>query len=918
MPLLSQSARRRLLEEVQQHVTQHFTKDPAMPGPLRALIGTLSRIFWADIALEFDQPDLHTDDDGETEDLAAAPSLALGMLQVLVVEARDLAPVHGIGTNPYVRGVLGQHVRRTHTAWSTLSPAWNCLIDFPVISLKANLELEVLSRAPLLGSDTRIGYVSVALKDIIPPAAARRSQHTAPQLAYRCEPLLGAPQGQLVLILDWRALQQRAGHSKPGCCGKVLHALWRWAARFRAFLLYHYWPCDKSIFQMYLKEPVDAFLLMISLSPFLAVRAVFYTVLLMCLCTPWPPDEHQIVQFILAFKGTASLTDGAGQMVYGIMQYYSCLRAGTCASGSTPGSGINIVSIALDLYQEMLVWCVCFFLLPRSIAYGMRTGTSAAETGNYADIHRGGRIKSLLQYNLLAFAFSMCIFVALSLWDILRSSVRGNSLTEVWTWQIPENLFWSRVLFGMSMFPFLFLLHPQINKLLTHSTPTGFTRLGTLRQYNPRLRPRKPKHHGREDSPPSREVQQEDAQPPDPPANSMPATAADPMEDLRSAIQRIPGGSAVLCVGKVGLNTAGTCLSITSTIVSLQMGVASNVVSLGCRAVNSGVSGAQHVALCIPGSRLALHAGDVACSSIQHASGATLSRAFQLGEAVSAVAAKLAGQVPGGALMLHILEEVSCTAGSCIAAMRSPGAAAEGAPLTILRVSTEKAEALKLEAAARLAEIITRAELLAEREAVEIMERVRPEIDKISQELCTKGRGCRARLSRAYSACDTLRRSVLAGASDVVQRLPATGETLVQASRREWEDLKAERPRRAKGWMPMLGAHCRAVISVLCEASLELRPGVVPRTGQASEPACLPSSRLQAQAEPLSVPQQDLSCMRRTKSQSPKRRSAPAAKAAAASQAASPEARRAQRRHSSSVPPRCHSVTWDAGLCISG
>lgn len=29
-------------------------------------------------------------------------------------------------------------------------------------------------------------------------------------------------------------------------------------------------------------------------------------VLLVCLCFPWPPDEHQIVQFILAFKGTAT------------------------------------------------------------------------------------------------------------------------------------------------------------------------------------------------------------------------------------------------------------------------------------------------------------------------------------------------------------------------------------------------------------------------------------------------------------------------------------------------------------------------------------------------------------------------------------------------------------------------------------
>ena len=133
--------------------------------------------------------------------------------QVLVVEARDLVPVHGIGTNPYVpdterrrfgsslfllprpvmkrRGRLGAQVRRSRTVWtpssetlclgrlgmcrSNLRPAWNCLMEFPVVSTRGrpraptfvsrlhifrshklqpregNLELEVMSRAPLFG-----------------------------------------------------------------------------------------------------------------------------------------------------------------------------------------------------------------------------------------------------------------------------------------------------------------------------------------------------------------------------------------------------------------------------------------------------------------------------------------------------------------------------------------------------------------------------------------------------------------------------------------------------------------------------------------------------------------------------------------------------------------------------------------------
>ena len=73
---------------------------------------------------------------------------------------------------------------------------------------------------------------------------------------------------------------------------------------------------------------------------------------------------------------------------------------------------------------------------------------------------------------------------------------------------------------GLGMFPFFFLLHPQINKLLTHSTPTGYTRrgswqwgmcwcatflelmtllpfcrcwgLGTLKRHKPILRPKRP------------------------------------------------------------------------------------------------------------------------------------------------------------------------------------------------------------------------------------------------------------------------------------------------------------------------------------------------------------------------------------------------------------------------------------------
>jgi len=181
-------------------------------------------------------------------------------------------------------------------------------MEFPVVSTRGNLELEVMSRAPLFGGDTRLGYISLSLDDITSPVAVLTTGPGDSQLAYRCEPLLGAQKGELVLIMDYKKLQ---AVRRRLSCGAFGNSLLRRAAQFRAFFLYHYWPCDKSIFQMYMHEPIDICLLLLSLSPFVFVRVLFYTVLLLCLCFPWPPDEHQIVQFILACKGTAIISDGA-------------------------------------------------------------------------------------------------------------------------------------------------------------------------------------------------------------------------------------------------------------------------------------------------------------------------------------------------------------------------------------------------------------------------------------------------------------------------------------------------------------------------------------------------------------------------------------------------------------------------------
>lgn len=933
--LLSKSARRRLMDEMQQHILRQCTKDPAMPTALQNLITSLVRIFWADMVVELEldasSNRCREDDEEESasgtlqgpqgplgralspwlappalsrdsraEELAAAPDIATGMLQVLVVEARDLKPVHGIGTNPYVRGRLGEHVRRSPTVWSNLRPAWNCLMEFPVVSTRGNIELEVMSRAPLFGSDTRLGYVSLPLEDLISPAGSPAVLTTGPgnsQLAYRCEPLLGA-KGELVLIIDYRKLQ---AVRRRLSCGAFGNALARRAAQFRAFFLYHYWPCDKSIFQMYMHEPVDICLLLLSLSPFLFLRVLFYTVLLLCLCFPWPPDEHQIVQFILAFKGTASISDGAGQVVYGILIYYLCARSGTCSTGGAPGTGVSSAYVILDLYQEVLVWAVCFLLLPHSLPYLNRSTAAPgpAQETQSEDIHRGGRMNALLQYNLLVFAFSLSIFLLLSLRDAVALSWNNGSEEEIWHWRVAENFFWARTIFGLGMFPVFFLLHPQINKLLTHSTPTGYTRLGTLKRHKPILRPKRPsgselapvsslekireagKDHLNETLPPLQELHElspvsEGEKDTEPSEYTLKGNgviramdSADPVEDLRAVIRRLPGGRVALFAGGLWLRATGKAVNAAVTVVSLEIRVASAGVSLGLRAADAGRSAALGVARrVVPGSdtavvRFMLGRAEAARS----ATVILVGHCDRLLQGPVSLTTRMVRVIPFGPTALSVLGTMGSLSSGLVracfrmaAAVESPEevvgshASGEGVPLVqaglptmeFLQVAggsdlaeiSGKAELVKLEAAARLAELLTRAESLAEREvaeAREALQRVQPEISKISQALRDRSQGWAWEFQRAKSACESMCRSTVAWTCDLAWRLPLAGQVLLDAFQRELEDLKDQKPSR-RSWIQTFEAYSRVLFSSACEAVLELRPSHMPSMRAPSMP----------------------------------------------------------------------------------
>jgi hypothetical protein len=469
--------------------------------------------------------------------------------------------------------------------------------------------------------------------------------------------------------------------------------------------------------------------------------------------------------------------------------------------------------------------------------------------------------------------------------------VSSEDRSEVWAWRIPENFYWSRVLFGFSMYPFFFLLHPQINKLLTHSTPTGYTRLGTLRRHDPKIRPQKPKVVAQAieqtpriqndrtttlDMPVGSATILTDIDDQNTPATPDPIPPKDPVEDLKAAIRWFPGGSLALSASSLCLRSASAVVGVGGSVASFQIRTASTCVSLGLRACDVGIQTALQVAPLVPGSETAMHMGGCALELASDTSSSLLTSARSAGIDVIDYSAQVARRLPGGEPALDSLGQLLRAAGVLAAAAESPGLTTDTAAAALLQVGTERAEALKLEAAARLAEMLNGAERLAEREAAEAIERIRPEIDKLSEALRDRSKSWWAQAHRAYGACDTLTRSVLACAGDLILKLPVAGETLVHAVERELDDLQAHWPLETPGWLPVIEAYSRVVVSSVCEAFLELRPGHRPSSVDMRQRLSRTSPARQ-QVQTQFGPQEQAAngsvvANRRTKSQSPLRK----------------------------------------------
>jgi len=217
------------------------------------------------------------------------------------------------------------------------------------------------------------------------------------------------------------------------------------------------------------------------------MRVIFFAVLLIMVAAGCPADEYQLVQYILAFKGTQFISSGVAMACVAAIKYYLCVHPGgehTCDVDG-PGANQDVPTSAVDFLGSCILTWIAFLLLPCSQrSAGMReigaqdeeAGEARTCCGKPMDPKRGGRLAGLMGYDLLCFSFSCGLLYFLAFVDSTEESVAIDRTLD--KWEFRTAVFWARVFYSMLAFPFTIFMIPVMNSILTHTTATGYNRQG--------------------------------------------------------------------------------------------------------------------------------------------------------------------------------------------------------------------------------------------------------------------------------------------------------------------------------------------------------------------------------------------------------------------------------------------------------
>ena len=214
-------------------------------------------------------------------------------------------------------------------------------------------------------------------------------------------------------------------------------------------------------------------------------------------------DEFQLVRYILAYKGTQFISGGIILAIKGGLSYFVLTTfvaddgddATTSSSSSSsmrgtveaeaPGVQETLPLEAGDFLSSVLLTWIAAALLPCSLRLGVKE--KVADTKRVRDDKaedagakrccgqggggRGGRLLLLLKIDTCWFLFFAVVYA-------VSMSSAGVGLFGGDSWRAASTLFWVRVCYSLTTFPFLLLTLPVFSKVLTHAERTGFTRDG--------------------------------------------------------------------------------------------------------------------------------------------------------------------------------------------------------------------------------------------------------------------------------------------------------------------------------------------------------------------------------------------------------------------------------------------------------
>lgn len=333
------------------------------------------------------------------------------------------------------------------------------------------------------------------------------------------------------------AEDEYAHYPKPDLC--FAHPYW-----FRSFILYHFLPYNKSMWEQ-LYDPIFLLINVLLLVPIFGFRAGVFVILLLFLCFPTPPDEFQLFQFIIRFKGTLFFTAGLVSAMLGGFLYFACIHNGTCNTEG-PGAAEPGWVIVGDQVINMLLAYMAFWILPFSKKYGKKLtylecraikdaqereaqlkaeaeakgetyvpaereegdgpGEESREPymqpycfgacGPLVDTRKAGNLRLLLYWDVfvaipltvLWFCLSMAYTGGLD--DDSVISAAADDLDDEGTvrrFRFRACLYWTRVVYAILSFPYVLFVVPGVSKIFSHTLPTGFDEWGRCVPLKPKV-----------------------------------------------------------------------------------------------------------------------------------------------------------------------------------------------------------------------------------------------------------------------------------------------------------------------------------------------------------------------------------------------------------------------------------------------